>query len=78
MMLEPARAFTPFKKPLKHTPTSDLVGGDLQQPTATSFVEVRLHLSSILFSASYFPFMFNVDGDILSAFFIGSVPKLRK
>ena len=78
MMQEPARAFTPFKKPLKLTPTLDLVGGDIQQPIATSSAEVRLHLSSIMFSASYFPFMFNVDGDILSAFFIGSVPKLEK
>lgn len=40
---EPARAFTPFKKPLKPTPTSDLVGRDLQQLAATSSVEGNGH-----------------------------------
>lgn len=40
---EPARAFTPFKKPLKPTPTSDLVGRDLQQLAATSSAEGNGH-----------------------------------
>lgn len=40
---EPARAFTPFKKPVKPTPTSDLVGGDLQQQAAASSTKGNGH-----------------------------------
>lgn len=40
---EPARAFTPFKMPVKPTPTSDLVGGDLQQSAAASSAKGNGH-----------------------------------